>query len=180
MLCKLSKCIFIKSFVLNICYNMVDVFLLLGSNLGDRKLFLDEAIKYVSARIGPVKTASSVYETQAWGVTTVPDYFNQVLIVQTNLTAKEILQTVLDIELLLGRVREEKWGSRVIDIDILFYGHEVIDEPDLQVPHPQLHNRRFTLEPLVELAPDFEHPIIKKTVQHLKTELTDSLIVKKI
>lgn len=180
MLCKLSKCIFIKSFVHNICYNMVDVFLLLGSNLGDRKLFLDEAIKYIMTRIGPVKRASSVYETQAWGVTTVPDYLNQVLLVQTNLPAKEVLQTILDIEWVLGRVREEKWGSRVIDIDILFYGQEVINEPDLQVPHPQLHNRRFTLEPLVELAPNFTHPLLKKTMQNLKTLLTDSLIVKKI
>jgi len=80
----------------------------------------------------------------------------------------------------MGRVREEKWGSRIIDIDILFYGQDIISEPGLIVPHPELHNRRFTLEPLGEIAPDLEHPILKKSIFLLKIELKDNLIVKKL
>jgi 2-amino-4-hydroxy-6-hydroxymethyldihydropteridine diphosphokinase len=80
----------------------------------------------------------------------------------------------------MGRVREEKWGSRIIDIDILYYNDAIINEPGLHVPHPQLHNRRFTLEPLAEIAPDFIHPVLKKNNLWLKNELKDSLIVKKL
>lgn len=159
---------------------MIDVFLLLGSNLGNRKLFLDKAIEHISTEIAPVEKASSIYETQSWGKTDEPDYLNQVIQIKTNKPARVILQKVLNIEQELGRVREAKWGSRVIDIDILFYGDAVIDEPDLKVPHPQLHNRRFTLEPLNELAPKLFHPVLRKNINQLKTELTDSLIVKKI
>ena len=105
---------------------------------------------------------------------------NQVLELQTNMPAREVLQKVLAIEHSLGRKREEKWGSRVIDIDILFYGEAVINEPDLKVPHPELHNRRFTLEPLAEIAADFVHPVLNKDILQLKNELNDSLIVKKV
>ncbi|TWR27662.1 2-amino-4-hydroxy-6-hydroxymethyldihydropteridine diphosphokinase [Mucilaginibacter achroorhodeus] len=159
---------------------MIDVFLLLGSNLGNRKLFLDKAIEHISTEIAPVEKASSIYETQSWGKTDEPDYLNQVIQIKTSKPARVILQKVLNIEQELGRVREAKWGSRVIDIDILFYGDEIIDEPDLKVPHSQLHNRRFTLEPLNELAPKLFHPVLRKNINQLKTELTDSLIVKKI
>lgn len=159
---------------------MIDVFLLLGSNLGNRKLFLDKAIERISAEVAPILQASSVYETQSWGKTDEPDYLNQVLFFKTDMPAKTILQKVLQIEQELGRVREARWGSRVIDIDILFYGDAIIDEPELKIPHPQLHNRGFTLEPLVELAPHLLHPVLRKNIQQLKTELSDSLIVKKV
>ncbi|RFZ95023.1 2-amino-4-hydroxy-6-hydroxymethyldihydropteridine diphosphokinase [Mucilaginibacter conchicola] len=159
---------------------MIDVFLLLGSNLGNRKLFLDRAIDSISAQVAPVVKASGVYETQSWGKTDEPDYLNQVLLLKTDMPAKVLLHKVLAIEQELGRVREERWGSRVIDIDILFYGDTIIDEPDLKIPHPQLHNRRFTLEPLVELTPDLLHPVLRKNMLQLKTELSDSLIVKKV
>ncbi|QEC74983.1 2-amino-4-hydroxy-6-hydroxymethyldihydropteridine diphosphokinase [Mucilaginibacter ginsenosidivorax] len=159
---------------------MIDVFLLLGSNLGDRKLLLNEAIERIEADVAPVLQASSVYETQSWGKTDAPDYLNQVLMLQTGLTAREVLRRILAIELLMGRRREEKWGSRTIDIDILFYGDAIIDEPDLKIPHPEMHKRRFTLEPLAELAPEFEHPGIKKNILRLKSELIDDLVVKKV
>jgi 2-amino-4-hydroxy-6-hydroxymethyldihydropteridine diphosphokinase len=159
---------------------MIDVFLLLGSNLGDRKLLLNEAIERIEADVAPVLKASSVYETQSWGKTDAPDYLNQVLLLQTDFTAREVLEKILAIELLMGRRREEKWGSRTIDIDILFYGDVIIDEPDLKVPHPEMHKRRFTLEPLAELAPEFEHPGIKKNILQLKSELIDDLVVKKV
>lgn len=159
---------------------MNDVYLLLGSNLGDRQYFLQKAIQYIENEIAPVVKASSVYETQSWGKTDAPDYLNQVILVQTNIPPQTILKKILDIEIILGRRREEKWGSRTIDIDILFYGDAVINEPELQIPHPELHKRRFTLEPLSEIAPDFVHTNYKKSNLELKNELQDSLIVKKL
>ena len=159
---------------------MNDVYLLLGSNLGDRNLFLQQAIQYIEKNISPVIKMSSVYETQSWGKTDAPDYLNQVIMLQTDIPAQTILQKILEIEIILGRRREEKWGSRTIDIDILFYGESVINEPGLQVPHPELDKRRFTLEPLNEIASEFIHPGLKKTIFQLINELTDDLIVKKI
>ena len=159
---------------------MNNIFLLLGSNLGNRKEFLQQAVELIEAEIAPLIRASSVYETQSWGKTDEPDYLNQVLELQTMLSAPEVLQKILAIENLLGRKREVKWGSRIIDIDILFYGDAIINEPDLKVPHPELHNRRFTLEPLAEIAPDFVHPGLNKRILQLKNELNDSLIVKKV
>ncbi|SDF05911.1 2-amino-4-hydroxy-6-hydroxymethyldihydropteridinediphosphokinase [Mucilaginibacter pineti] len=158
---------------------MIDVFLLTGSNLGNRELFLQQAINYIEADIAPLTVASSVFETQSWGKTDAPDYLNQVLRLQTTLPVKLLLNKVLAIETLMGRKREEKWGSRIIDIDILFYGDAVINEPHLHVPHPELHKRRFTLEPLAEIAADFVHPVLNKNILQLKTELIDDLIVKK-
>jgi 2-amino-4-hydroxy-6-hydroxymethyldihydropteridine diphosphokinase len=159
---------------------MNNIFLLIGSNLGDRKLFLKQAIKHIEDDIAPLVKASSVYETQSWGKTDAPDYLNQVLMLQTLLPAQVVLEKILAIENLLGRKREEKWGSRIIDIDILFYGDAIIKEPNLQVPHPELHKRRFTLEPLAEIAADFVHPVLNKNILQLKNELKDNLIVKKV
>ncbi|QHS57689.1 2-amino-4-hydroxy-6-hydroxymethyldihydropteridine diphosphokinase [Mucilaginibacter sp. 14171R-50] len=159
---------------------MINVFLLLGSNLGDRNVFLHKAIACIEQGIAPVVDKSAVYETQSWGKTNQPDYLNQVIMLQTNLPAQQVLAKILHIETVLGRSREEKWGSRTIDIDILFYGDEVINQPNLIVPHPQLHNRRFTLEPLGVLAPGLIHPVLNKTILELKSDLKDDLIVKKL
>jgi len=156
------------------------IFLLLGSNLGNRKQFLDEAISLISAKIGTVTKRSSIYETQSWGKSDLPDYLNQVVVIESNLTAREVLNGILAIEKQLGRVREEKWGSRTIDIDILFYNSDIINDPDLQVPHPQLHNRGFTLAPLAEIAPKFEHPVLKENILQLKNNLADNLQIKKL
>jgi 2-amino-4-hydroxy-6-hydroxymethyldihydropteridine diphosphokinase len=159
---------------------MVDVFLLLGSNLGDRQLYISQAIEHIGRDITPVEKISSVYETQSWGKTDLPDYLNQVITLKTALSASEVLKKILNIENILGRRREERWGSRTIDIDILFYGHAIINETNLQVPHPELHNRRFTLEPLAEIAPQFVHPVLNKNILQIKSELKDNLIVKKL
>jgi 2-amino-4-hydroxy-6-hydroxymethyldihydropteridine diphosphokinase len=159
---------------------MVYVFLLLGSNLGDRQYFLQQAISLIEKNIAPVEKQSSVYETQSWGKADAPDYLNQVITLETNLNAPEVLHKVLEVELMLGREREEKWGSRTIDIDMLFYGDEIINTDNLQIPHPELHKRRFTLEPLAEIDPGFIHPVLKKTISEIKNELKDSLIVKKL
>lgn len=159
---------------------MMNVFLLLGSNLGDRNAYLQQAIAAIENEVAPVIKISSVYETQSWGKTNFPDYLNQVILLHTDLPAQTILQKILNIEWTIGRVREEKWGPRIIDIDILFYGDEIVDEPQLKVPHPELHNRRFTLEPLAEIAPQVIHPTLNKTILQLKNELKDNLIVKKL
>ncbi|MEO3406569.1 2-amino-4-hydroxy-6-hydroxymethyldihydropteridine diphosphokinase [Mucilaginibacter sp. CAU 1740] len=158
---------------------MINVFLLLGSNLGNRELFLQQAIELISEEVAPPALTSSIYETQSWGKTDEPDYLNQVLMLQSNLPAQQILSKILAIELQMGRRREVKWGSRIIDIDILFYGDEIIHEINLVVPHPELHKRSFTLIPLAEIAPDLVHPIFRKNILELKTELKDNLIVKK-
>jgi 2-amino-4-hydroxy-6-hydroxymethyldihydropteridine diphosphokinase len=159
---------------------MVSIFLLLGSNLGDRAFYLKEAIKFVEKYIARVKAVSSVYETQSWGKTNLPDYLNQVLQLESDLDAHLVLTLILDIERKMGRRRDEKWGSRIIDIDLLLYGDQIINTPDLVVPHPELHRRRFTLEPLAEIAPGTVHPVFGKTIFELKTELEDQLIVKKL
>ncbi|MBK0380882.1 2-amino-4-hydroxy-6-hydroxymethyldihydropteridine diphosphokinase [Mucilaginibacter segetis] len=157
---------------------MINVFLLLGSNLGKRELFLDEAIGHIENRVGKRLNKSAVYETQSWGKTDEPDYLNQVIELQTGLTAGELLKIILDIELEMGRRREIKWGARIIDIDILFYGNDIISSPELTIPHPELHKRRFTLEPLNQIASDLVHPVLGKTIFLLKKELKDNLIVK--
>ncbi len=159
---------------------MVNVFLLLGSNLGNRELQLKQAITNIEKQIGTITKSSSVYQTAAWGKTDVPSYLNQVIQLETTLPASILLDKILNIELELGRVREEKWGSRIIDIDILFYGDMIINKQNLQIPHPELHNRRFTMEPLAEIAPDWIHPVFNKSILTIKNEIVDSLEVKKI
>ena len=159
---------------------MIDVYLLLGSNLGNRQGYLRQAINLIEAEVAPVSVASSLYETQSWGKTDEPDYLNQVICIKTNLSADIVLEKILNIEHMMGRKREVKWGSRIIDIDILFYGNDIISEPNLVVPHPQLHNRMFTLAPLAEIAPDFIHPLLGKHIFELKTELKSNLHVKKL
>lgn len=159
---------------------MINVFLLLGSNLGNRNMFLHKAIEHIEQDIAPVVKKSAIYETQSWGKTDLPDYLNQVVMLQTTLSAHNVLEKVLEIEIEMGRKRDEKWGSRIIDIDILFYGSDIINEPNLIVPHPQLHNRRFTLEPLAMLDPNFIHPVLNKSILELKNSLKDDLIVKKL
>ncbi|WP_462265069.1 2-amino-4-hydroxy-6-hydroxymethyldihydropteridine diphosphokinase [Mucilaginibacter sp.] len=156
------------------------IYLLLGSNLGNRQMFLNEAVRCIAADIGKVTLQSAVYETQAWGNTTTPDYLNQVIEVQSWLSPRELLQQALAIEQQLGRERHEKWEARVIDIDILFYNHEIIDEPDLVIPHPHLHKRKFTLMPMAEINPDLIHPVMKKNILWLNAHLADGLIVKKL
>ena len=150
---------------------MIDVFLLLGSNMGEREMFLQLAVEAIAEQVGAVTKQSNVHETLAWGKTDEPNYLNQVLLVETTLDAQLLLKTVLGIEKHLGRERKEKWGSRTIDIDILFYGNEIIDEPDLIIPHPYLHLRKFTLQPLSIIAPNFIHPVLKQTIVQLNNNL---------
>lgn len=155
------------------------VFLLLGTNLGDRLSNLKQAAHRIDQEVGKIKKASSVFETSAWGKTDQPAFLNQALELTTRLDAEQVLNKLLSIEEQLGRKRKEHWGERIIDIDILFFGSEIHTSPHLQIPHPQLGNRRFTLIPLNEIAPDFVHPVSKKTVRELLAICPDPLSVEK-
>jgi 2-amino-4-hydroxy-6-hydroxymethyldihydropteridine diphosphokinase len=159
---------------------MHNTYLILGSNLGDRQKYLSDAVGLIKERLGEILAQSSVYQTASWGLLDQPDFINQVILINTKLRPKKLLEKILAIELELGRERELKWGSRVIDIDILFYEDRIVDSPELKIPHPLLHERRFCLQPLNELAPEFVHPVLKKSVNRLLMDLSDTLFVKKL
>lgn len=156
------------------------VYLLLGANLGDRFLQMSKAFDEISLQVGAVTNRSSLYQTAAWGVEEEPPYLNQVVELQTTLSPQELLKTINGIEDKLGRTRKLKWESRVIDIDILFYDDEIINDPNLIVPHPYLHKRKFVLVPLAEITSGLVHPVLNKNVQQLLSELDDPLEVKKV
>jgi 2-amino-4-hydroxy-6-hydroxymethyldihydropteridine diphosphokinase len=158
---------------------MNNAYLLTGGNLGDRAESLKNAAEMVEKEAGRILTRSHLYETAAWGTTNQPDYLNQALLIQTNLTAIELLHTILTIEKQLGRFRQEKYGARIIDIDILFFNSEILKTEQLIVPHPHLQNRRFVLVPMVEIAADYCHPVLNKTMSALLEECPDPLNVKK-
>lgn len=159
---------------------MQGVYLLLGSNLGNREWYISQAVDLINECVGKVQLTSSYYETASWGKTDQPDFINQAIFLQTILTPEQLLNAILDIEKQLGRARVVKWGSRTIDIDIMFYSDMIIKQPDLVVPHPYLHERAFALFPLAEIAPDYVHPFYKKTILELCSSLDDTLSVKKI
>ena len=148
--------------------------------MGNNKEQLWHAIKIIEQEIGLVINSSSFYATAAWGNEAQPDFLNQVIIIETFLISAALLKTVLAIEKKMGRVRTIKNAPRIIDIDILFFNNEIINTKNLQVPHPEIQNRRFVLIPLEELTPNFEHPILKKTINELVISCKDSLNVQKI
>jgi 2-amino-4-hydroxy-6-hydroxymethyldihydropteridine diphosphokinase len=154
-------------------------YLLIGGNVGNRQEFLLLAAGFIAAKAGTVARSSAIYETAAWGKTDQAAFLNQALELHTALDAAPLMETLLHIEELMGRRRGEKYGPRVIDIDVLLYNEAVIHTPLLNVPHPELANRRFALAPLNELAPTYFHPLLKKTIRQLLEECPDPLPVKK-
>ena len=155
-------------------------FLLLGANLGDRKSNLEKAVHLIEKRIGFITAKSALYETKPWGKSDQPDFLNQVLMLETEQSPGHILKSALIIEQDMGRIRKEKWGARLIDIDLLYVGNQIVHSEDLTLPHPGIAHRRFVLEPLAELAPDFIHPVLNKSHLQLLTECVDTLIVNRI
>ena len=158
---------------------MNEVYLLTGGNIGDRLRYLSGARTEINIRCGTILLESSVYETAAWGNEEQQPFLNQVLKVQTEQTAGQILRTILQIEEELGRKRSLKYAPRTIDIDILFFNNDVIQQPGLSIPHPQIQNRRFVLVPLNEIAPAKMHPVLNKTIAQLLSECPDLLAVNK-
>lgn len=156
-------------------------YVILGSNVGDRLFYLTEAKELIAEQAGVIIRESDVFKTAAWGNTEQDDFYNQALCIETQLSAHRLLHTLLSIEQSLGRERGEgKWMPRTIDIDILFYNREVIDTSDLQIPHPYLQERKFVLAPLQQIATDFIHPVLKKSVNELLAECVDMLPTTKL
>jgi 2-amino-4-hydroxy-6-hydroxymethyldihydropteridine diphosphokinase len=156
------------------------VYLLIGSNMGDRRKHLSDALWAIETKAGVIRARSSVYETDAWGNTNQPSFYNQAIRITAFLNPVELLAQLQLIEKSLGRERKEKWGARVIDIDILFYGDHIVDTPDLKIPHPELPNRRFALIPMAEIADDLIHPKMYQTIHELLKNCQDTLAVKKV
>ncbi|MES2620446.1 MAG: 2-amino-4-hydroxy-6-hydroxymethyldihydropteridine diphosphokinase [Bacteroidota bacterium] len=152
---------------------MKEVYLLLGSNEGGRKANLESALEKIELCCGKVLRCSSLYETEAWGLKEQPGFLNQAVLVLTGLKPFPLLSTLKTIERESGRTETVKWGPRVIDIDILFYAGETVNLPELKIPHPYLHERRFTLAPLNEIAAGFVHPVLRKSVGQLLDACTD-------
>ena len=159
---------------------MNNAFLITGGNLGDRKRNLETAVSLIEKNTGVIKRLSSVYETEPWGVEGQPNYYNLVIEMLTSLDAQTLMDNLLQIEQEMGRVRTEKYGARTIDIDILFFNDEIINTDTLTIPHPRLHERRFVLQPLAEIAPELTHPVLQKNIADLLHECPDTNVVKKI
>ncbi len=156
------------------------VYLLTGSNVGNSKALLNQAKLSIIQHIGEITAASSLYQTAPWGNTNQQHFLNQVLEVSTSLEAKKVLTTILNIEQQMGRIREGKWAPRIIDIDILFFNCSIINEYDLKIPHPLIQQRRFTLVPMAEIAPNYNHPLLHQTITHLLQHCSDDSVVEKL
>ena len=154
------------------------LFILLGTNLGDRIQNLEIARNEIEIHIGKITKFSGISETAAWGITEQPNFLNQVLQISTDLKPNKILQIILKMEQKMGRIREQKWGARLIDIDILYFGNLKLNSKKLVIPHPFLNERRFTMAPLTEIDPNFIHPILQKTnIELLENCEDDSMVI---
>ncbi len=152
---------------------------MIGGNMGDRMANLTIAKNWVEAEIGTILNASSIYETAAWGYTNQPDFLNQVLFIETEFEAALLMLSLLEIERKMGRERDIPMGPRTIDLDIIYYNNDTVNNNFLTIPHPKLSERRFVLMPLVEIASEYIHPILNKTNAALLKECGDSLAVYK-
>ncbi|RLD77432.1 MAG: 2-amino-4-hydroxy-6-hydroxymethyldihydropteridine diphosphokinase [Bacteroidetes bacterium] len=162
---------------------MYKVFLSLGSNLGNRIINLQNVLQCISEHIGDIKSVGALYETEPWGFDSENWFVNTAIEIETVLQANVLLQKCLWIESTLGRKRNKAkvgYSSRLIDIDILFFDNEIINLPNLIVPHENLHKRKFVLTPLNDIAPEFVHPIIKQSIRTLLESCPDKMKLKKL
>lgn len=158
-----------------------DAYIAIGSNQGDRELYLLRAIALIGNLSGcKITTISSFYDTSPVGDCNQPSFYNAAIKVSTSLAPEKLLTSLLQIEKELGRIRTKRWGQRTIDLDILLYDDLILDNAELTIPHPLLHERRFVLEPLCEIAPDILHPKLAVTISELLKKLNSDEVVKKI
>lgn len=157
---------------------MNKAYLLLGSNEGDRLLWLSKGVSLLKDR-NTLLSTSAIYSTAAWGVEDQPDFLNMAICIETELSPLQLLSEILDIEKQLGRQRTVKWGQRILDIDILFYNDEILSEPTLSIPHPFIQYRRFALAPMNDIAPLLLHPKLNKTITQLLVDCEDKLAAEK-
>jgi 2-amino-4-hydroxy-6-hydroxymethyldihydropteridine diphosphokinase len=155
---------------------LTTVYLSLGSNLGDRAPNLALARKHLEAEDVRILRASSIYETAPRDLTAQPWFLNQVIEAETSLFPRQLLHRVLKVERVMGRKRMTPKGPRVIDVDILVFGSSTVSTADLEIPHPRIAERRFVLEPLVELAPDLRHPVTLKSVREMLAKVMDQAV----
>jgi 2-amino-4-hydroxy-6-hydroxymethyldihydropteridine diphosphokinase len=158
---------------------MNTAYLLIGGNLGDRAAYLQMAQTKIADTCGNITNTSSIYETAAWGNTSQPSFYNQAIVVSTTLSPEALMDQLLSIELEMGRVRDQKYGPRTIDLDILMIDGLVFNTEKLTIPHPQMHNRRFALLPMVEVAPTLKHPLLDQSIEDLLQNCPDTLDVQK-
>ena len=156
------------------------VYLLIGSNEGNRLNQLNGACTLLEEKSGKIIKYSSIFETASWGIEDLPPHYNQALLLKTKLEAEELLNVIHEIESQLGRKPQVKWGLRSIDIDIIYFNDEIINKPNLTIPHALMQERNFVLAPLVEIAADFIHPVFLKTNEELLENSKDPLSVQKL
>jgi 2-amino-4-hydroxy-6-hydroxymethyldihydropteridine diphosphokinase len=157
-----------------------NVILLLGTNIGEKIENLERARLELTSDIGEIITESAIYKTEPWGLKAQDFFLNQVIVIETELRPMRIIENIWAIEKRMGRNKIEHWGPRIIDIDILFYGDMIFEADNLKIPHPMLHERKFTLVPLVEIMPKFNHPLLGKSMHQLLLDNMDSSKVIKI
>ena len=158
---------------------MEKVYLCLGGNIGDTRNYLQNAVAMIGRRIGRIVSQSAIYQSEPWGFNAEQMFLNQVVVAETELEPHAVLELCLQIEAELGRTRSGNgYEPRTIDIDIVFFGNRIIDQPDLQVPHPLMHRRNFVLRPLCDVAADFVHPVFGLTVKQLAAICDDKAVVK--
>ena len=158
----------------------MQIYLLLGCNVGNCLETFKQAEVELKNRIGDLTRKSSQYLSDAWGNTAQASFLNQVLEFKTKLPPRDCLNLILEIERKLGRVRNIKWEPRTIDIDILLYGNVILHEDDLIIPHPYLHERKFAMIPLAEIDEEIIHPIYQKSISNLLSENEDNSLITKI
>jgi 2-amino-4-hydroxy-6-hydroxymethyldihydropteridine diphosphokinase len=160
---------------------MSKIYLILGSNIGNKQQTIEKAIVELEKRIGAIHQKSSMYATEPWGMNTNEIFINQVVALESEFLPLNILKHCLEIEKQFGRTRHSNtYENRTLDVDILFIDQMILNSKDLQIPHPRILERRFVLEPLLEICPDFVHPQLNKTIRQLYNDCADGLRVEKV